>query len=168
MRSASQHPTTTDGDVTILFVARQRFVGVLEAARGGGAFVLLPEAVLRALGGGSRFRVLGAIDGVEFESSTMPAGSGQVCLGVHKATRQAAAIDIGDDVILEIERDNRPHTLAIPPDLARALADDPAAQTAFDRLSFSHRREYAEWLTGAKRAETRNRRLSKILDALHG
>jgi hypothetical protein len=35
-----------------LFVARQRFVGVLEAARGGGAFVLLPEAVLRALGGG--------------------------------------------------------------------------------------------------------------------
>lgn len=149
-------------------MTRQRFVGVLEAAHGGGAFVLLPEAVLTALGGGSRFRVLGAISGVEFESSTMPAGSGQVCLGVHKATRQAAAIDIGDHVIVEVERDNRPRTLAIPPDLARALADDPAAQTAFDRLSFSHRREYAEWLTGAKHAETRNRRLSKILDALHG
>jgi uncharacterized protein YdeI (YjbR/CyaY-like superfamily) len=42
--------------------------------------------------------------------------------------------------------------LPFRPDLARALADDPAAQTAFDRLSFSHRREYAEWLTDAKRA----------------
>jgi uncharacterized protein YdeI (YjbR/CyaY-like superfamily) len=112
--------------------------------------------------------VLGEIGGVEFESSTMPAGSGQVCLGVHKATRQAAAIAIGDDVVVEIERDNRPRTLDVPPDLARALADDPAAQTAFERLSLSHRREYVEWLIGAKRAETRDRRLSKILDALPG
>jgi hypothetical protein len=151
-----------------LFVTRQRFVGVLQAARGGGAFVLLPDDVLMAVGGGSRFRVLGAIGGVEFESSTMPTGSGQVCLGVHRATRQAAAIDIGDDVVVEVERDDRPRTLDIPPDLVRALADDPAAQTAFDRLSFSHRREYVESLTGAKRAETRDRRLSKILDALHG
>ena len=154
--------------ITILVVTRQRFVGVLEAARGGGAYVRLPEDVLRALGGGSRFRVLGSIGGVEFESSTMPTGSGQVCLGVHKATRQAAAIGVGDDVVVEVERDNRPRTLDIPDDLAGALADDETARTAFDRLSFSHRREYVEWLTGAKRAETRSRRLSKVLDALHG
>ena len=141
---------------------------MLEAARGGGAFVLLPEDVLAALGGGSRFRVLGSISGVEFESSTMAAGSGQVCFGVHKATRQAAAIDIGDEVSVEIERDNRPRTLDIPADLARALADDATAQTVFDRLSFTHRREYVEALTGAKRAETRSRRLSKILDDLRG
>ncbi|HVD88701.1 MAG TPA: YdeI/OmpD-associated family protein [Jatrophihabitantaceae bacterium] len=96
------------------------------------------------------------------------ATSRQVCFGVHKATRQAAAIDIGDEVSVEIERDNRPRTLDIPADLARALADDATAQTVFDRLSFTHRREYVEALTGARRAETRSRRLSKILDDLRG
>jgi hypothetical protein len=140
---------------------------VLEAGRGGGAYVVLPEDVLAALGGGGRFRVLGSIAGVRFESSTMPMGAGQVCMGVHKATRQAASLDVGDEVTVEVERDTRPRTLEIPDDLAGALAEDDVARAAFDRLSLTHRREHVESLADAKRAETRARRLTKILDRLH-
>jgi hypothetical protein len=144
----------------------QRFSGELEAGRGGGAYVVLPPEVLAALGGGSRFRVTGSLDDVRFESSTMAMGGGQVCLGVHKATRQAAGVQIGDTVTLEVERDERPRRLDIPQDLQAALATDPAAATAFDRLAFTHRREYVEWITGAKRAETRARRIAQTLDRL--
>jgi hypothetical protein len=147
-------------------VATQVFSGTVEAARGGGAFVVLPDRVLDALGGGKRFRVTGALNGVAFESSTMGMPGGRVCLGLHKATRTAAGVDIGDAVELEIERDTRPRTIDVPDDLDAALARDPAAQAAFERQSFTRRREQAESVAGAKRAETRERRLAKILDEL--
>ncbi len=147
-------------------MARQRFTGTLEAARGGGAIVVLPDDVLAALGGGSRFRVTGSLDGVAFESSTMGMGAGRVCLGVHKATRAAAGVDVGDAVEIAIERDTRPRTIEVPDDLAAALAREPAAQAAFEGQSFTRRREQVESVIGAKRAETRARRIAKVLEDL--
>ncbi|HEU4349700.1 MAG TPA: YdeI/OmpD-associated family protein [Actinoplanes sp.] len=147
-------------------MTEQRFSGELQAARGGGALVVLPPEVLAGLGGGSRFRVTGRLNGVEFESSTMAMGGGQVCLGVHKATRQAAGVEFGDTVDVRLRRDERPRRLDVPEDLVAALAADPAAAAAFERLSFSHRREYVEWITGAKRPDTRTRRVAQTLDRL--
>jgi len=78
----------------------------------------------------------------------------------------AAGVDIGDSVELEIGRDTRPRTVDVPDDLAAALAGDPAARAAFERQSFTRRREQAESVAGAKRPETRARRLAKVLDEL--
>ena len=142
------------------------FHGRLEGARGGGAFVEIPGDVLTALGGGKRFRVRGALNGVGFESSTMTMGGDGVCLGVHKATREAAGVREGDTVHVELERDERERVVQVPPDLEAALAGDPEARAAFERLSFTNRREYAEWVAGAKRTETRERRLVKTVAML--
>ncbi|MDP9235515.1 MAG: YdeI/OmpD-associated family protein [Actinomycetota bacterium] len=144
-----------------------RFTATLEAGRRGGAFVVLPDKVLEALGGGSRFRVTGTLAGVSFASSTMGLGGGRVCMGVHKATRQAAGVEIGDRVKVEVERDDRPREVSVPDDLATALAGDRAAKAAFEKLPFTHRREYVESITGAKRQETRARRIEETLDRLH-
>jgi hypothetical protein len=70
-----------------------RFQGVIEAARGGGAVVLVPSDVAEALGGLRQMRVFGTLDGVEYRSSTMPYRGG-LYIGVHKATRQAAGAGI--------------------------------------------------------------------------
>ena len=126
----------------------------------------LPAEVLAALGGESRIRVTGLLNGVEFASSTMPIGGGRVCLGVHKAIRVAASVGFGDVVTIEVGRDDRPRVLQIPPELQAALDGDPGAAAAFTRLSFSHRREYVEWIAGAKRAETQARRVAQTLDRL--
>jgi bacteriocin resistance YdeI/OmpD-like protein/uncharacterized protein DUF1905 len=142
------------------------FHGAIQAARGGGAFVEIPPDALAALGGGKRFRVRGSLNGVGFESSTMAMGGGRVCLGVHKATREAAAVVVGDTIHVEAERDERARSLNVPPELETALAGDAEARLAFERLSFTHRREYAEWVGGAKRAETRQRRLAKAVAML--
>jgi hypothetical protein len=144
----------------------RQFAGILEAGRGGGAFVVLPGDVLEALGTGSRFRVTGTLNGVSFHSSTMGMGGGRVCLGVHKATREAAEVEIGDTVNLEVEPDTRPREVVVPDDLAAALSRDDSIQAAFERLSFTHRREYVEWVTGAKRDETRARRIEKTVERL--
>jgi hypothetical protein len=49
--------------------------------------------------------------------------------------------------------------LPVPRDLVAALAKNRAARTTFDQFPPSHRREYIEWITEAKREETRKRRL---------
>lgn len=53
-----------------------------------------------------------------------------------------------------------------PDDLAAALAANAAAHAAFERFAPSHRREYVEWITEAKRAETRARRVAQTVEWL--
>jgi len=147
--------------------ASQRFRGVIEAASGGGAAVRVPPDVATALGGLKQMRVVGTIDGRDFRSSTMPYRGG-LYMGVHKATREAAGVVVGDEIEIVLRRDTSPRTLEIPPELEEALAAEPELRARFERLSFSHRREYVDAIAEAKRPETKTRRLEAALDYLRG
>ena len=143
-----------------------RFTAELEAGRGGGAMVLVPPKVATALGGLRQMRVIGTVNGVAYQSSTMPYGGRGLFLGVHKATREAAGVLPGELVEVVVSRDDRPRLLEIPPELAGALAANPEAQAAFDRLSFTNRKEIATSVAEAKRPETRERRLAAAMARL--
>jgi uncharacterized protein YdeI (YjbR/CyaY-like superfamily) len=91
---------------------------------------------------------------------------GAFYLGVHKATREAAGVEIGDEVELELTRDDSPRVLEIPPELEAAFASEPALRDRFDALSFSRRRDLAGPISEAKKPETRQARLEKALAAL--
>jgi uncharacterized protein YdeI (YjbR/CyaY-like superfamily) len=54
----------------------------------------------------------------------------------------------------------------VPPDLAAALKKNKKVATTFAQFSPSHRREYIEWIVGAKREETRAKRLATTLEWL--
>jgi len=88
-----------------------RFRSVIEAARGPGAAVaLIPPDVTARLGGLKQMRVTGTLNGTAFRSSTMPY-RGAFYLGLHKATREAAGVGIGDAVELPVVRDDTPRVL---------------------------------------------------------
>ena len=55
---------------------------------------------------------------------------------------------------------------SIPDDLAKALTSNKKAAQAFEEFSNSHRREYIEWITEAKRDETRQKRIATALEWL--
>lgn len=57
-------------------------------------------------------------------------------------------------------------TLEPPPDLATALRRNAKARATFEKFSPSHKREYIEWITEAKREETRQRRLAQAIEWL--
>ena len=57
-------------------------------------------------------------------------------------------------------------TIEVPADFGVALAANPAAALFFDGLAPSHRYEYLEWITGAKRDETRAKRIGQALEWL--
>ena len=51
----------------------------------------------------------------------------------------------------------------MPTAFADALKKNKKARSAFDAFSPSHRREYVEWITEAKRAETRSKRVETAI-----
>lgn len=69
----------------------------------------------------------------------------------------------GAKVPRPLERQGRV-ALAPPPDLATALRRNAKARTAFEKFSPGHKREYIEWITEAKREETRKRRLAQAIE----
>ncbi len=137
---------------------------MIEAAGQGGATVPLPFDPNEAFGK-SRAPVRGTVNGVAFQSTTAIYG-GVAYLGVTKALRQEAGADIGDEVDVEIELDDAPREVDVPPELATVLGRDLEAAQAFEKLSYTHRKEYARWIAEAKRAETKERRLSKVAEML--
>ena len=67
---------------------------------------------------------------------------------------------------IEIERDDAPREVEVPEALATALAGDPEAQARFDKLAFTHRKEFARWIAEAKQDATRERRGAQALTML--
>lgn len=143
----------------------QRFRAELRAARGGGAAFIVPAEAGAALGPVKRPPVPVTVHGHEFRTRLAVYG-GEQLVGVSKANRAAAGIDVGDTFEATVAVEAGPRTVEVPDDLAAALADQPDLVAALDRLSFGHRREYVLWITEAKRADTRARRVAGTLEGL--
>ena len=142
-----------------------RFNARIEAARGGGAVARVPDQLVQPLGGLKQMRVTGSLNGVPMRTSTMPY-SGAFYVGLHKAVREVAGVAVGDEVRIELTRDDSPRVLNLAPELESALAADPELKARFDALSFSRRRELADPIREAVRPETRAARLEKALARL--
>ena len=83
---------------------------------------------------------------------------------VNRTVKAATGVDAPDRVRVRMELDTEPRTVSVPRDLAEALGADPAATKAFASMSFTHRREYVEWVEEAKRADTRARRIAATVE----
>jgi hypothetical protein len=126
--------------------------------------VKLPFDV-RAVFGRARPPVVVGVGDCSFRSTVMVYG-GESYVALTRAQRQTAKLRAGQKVALTISADAAPRTVDVPPDLARALRGKPALRAAWDALSYSHRREHALAITGAKKPETRARRIEKTLAML--
>lgn len=87
-------------------------------------------------------------------------------LVLNRANREATGLGRGDRVRLRIELDTEARVVAPPDDLALSLAQAPEARAAFERLSFSHQKAYADWVAEGKRPETRVRRAGESVRRL--
>ena len=87
---------------------------------------------------------------------------------VNRAVKAATGVDAPDRVRVRMELATEPRRITVPRDLAAALADDPVAKKTFASLSFTHRREYVEWVDEAKRPETRARRIAATVARARG
>ncbi len=68
----------------------------------------------------------------------------------------------GNTVVVILHRDDSVRTVEVPPEFATLMKNEGVLQ-AFEKLSFTHRKEYCRWITEAKKEETRQARISKAV-----
>jgi len=125
----------------------------------------VPAEVVEALGSGRKPAVRVTIGGHTYRSTVATRG-GVYMLPLSGENRTAAGVTAGDAVDVDVELDDQPREVAVPDDLAAALAEDDAARTAFEGLPYSHRQRHVLAIEGAKAPETRQRRVAKALEML--
>jgi hypothetical protein len=134
--------------------------------RGPAAAVVVDDAHVAAVGeGAKRFPVVATVNGYTWRT-TVTRMRGEFLVGLNRAVRQEAGVQAGHTVAVTLELDSAPREVELPAALANALAGDPEASAAFERLSYTHRKEYARWIGEAKREETRDRRVGQALEQL--
>jgi len=91
--------------------------------------------------------------------STIAAMGGPLCVPLRRSNREAAGLEGGETLAVKLELDTDKREVEPPADLVKALKAAPPAWDQWRELSFSHQREHVEAIEGAKRPETRARRV---------
>lgn len=138
---------------------------VIQAEGKNATGLSVPAEVVAGLGTHKRPKVIVSLNGYTYRS-TVAAYGDVFMLPLSAEHRTAAGVKADDQVEVTIELDTEPRTVAIPDDLATALAAQPGATAAFDALAFSARKEYVRQVESAKADETRQRRIAGILAKL--
>src|SRR2546425_7598297 len=151
-----------------LHMDRYKFEARLERPQGVGTwtYLALPLDQEKFLSTSSRVPVKGTIDGVRFRTSLLPSGAGGHFMVVKKEIRDMVGKSAGVRVKVSMERDTAPREVIIPEVVVRALRGNKDANARFNSLSYSHRKAYIEWVEGAKRDQTREKRAEKMVRML--
>jgi hypothetical protein len=119
----------------------------------------------RPVFGKVRAPVTVTLNGYSYRSTIASMGDGP-CIPLRRSNREAAGLEGGETLAVSLTLDTEARTVKPPPDLVRALKAAPPAWDRWRELSFSHQREHAEAVEGAKKPETRTRRIERAVSAL--
>jgi hypothetical protein len=127
--------------------------------------IAVPDEVVAALGSSKRPAVTVTIKGFTYRSTVARMG-GRFMLPLSAENRAGAGVAAGDSVDVEVDLDTEPRVVTVPDDFAAAMDADGAARTAFDKMAYTHQREWVRSVEDAKTPETRQRRITKAIDTL--
>jgi bifunctional DNA-binding transcriptional regulator/antitoxin component of YhaV-PrlF toxin-antitoxin module len=144
---------------------KQTFKTVLEKHPGMNATGITIPFDVEKVFGAKRVAVKAVINGADYRGSIVRMG-GTYCLGIPKVFRDAAGIEAGDHIVVTLERDIEPRIVTPPKDFAAALSIKADAAVVWEKLSFTHKKEYVNAILEAKRPETRARRIEKAVKML--
>ena len=144
---------------------KQTFTAVIQNEGSGGAFVEVPFDV-EAVFGSKRPKIKAMIEGVPYRGILTRMGTECHLLIILKEIREQIGKTFGDEVTVTVEPDTEPRLVEIPQDLLKEFKKDTEAKAFFDKLSYTHQKEYVTWITEAKKEATRQNRIVKTLEML--
>lgn len=128
----------------------------------------LPKSASAKLPSRGVTMVEGTIHSFPFRAAVEPDGQGSHRLEVSQAMLDAAGIDGGAKVVVEITRSGEEPESRVPGDLRKALSADPRARAGWEDITPMARRDWIFSISTAKQPETRKRRIEKACDMLAG
>jgi Bacteriocin-protection, YdeI or OmpD-Associated/Domain of unknown function (DUF1905) len=129
-------------------------------------FLTLPDDASAKLPSRGMTAVEGTINGVAFQATLEPDGQKGHWLKVDRKLREAAGANASDIVTLEITPAADEPEPKVPADLRKALAASPEARTLWLDITPMARRDWIQWITSARRPETRARRVHSACSML--
>lgn len=124
----------------------------------------VPDKVVDGLDSGKRPAVKVTINGFTYRTTVARMGD-RYLIPLNADNRAACGVAAGDEVDVRIELDTEPRAVTVPHDFAAAL-DQAGIRPVFDRMSYTHRKEWVRSIEEAKTDATRQRRIDKAIDAI--
>jgi hypothetical protein len=138
-----------------------------KAVSDGWTFLTLPKEASAKLPSRGMVSVEGTFNGSPFRATLEPDGQGGHWLKVDRKMREAAGAEAGEVVTIEIAPVGEEPEPTVPADLRKALAAAPkGAREVWSDITPVARRDWIQWITSGKRAETRAIRIDKACDML--
>ena len=146
-------------------MTKKTFTATIQNAGGGGAFVEVPFDVEAAFGS-KRPKIKAMIDGVPYRGLLVRMGGPNHMLIILKGIREQIGKMFGDEIKVSVEVDAEERVVTVPAELKRAFKSEKEVKSAFEKLSYTHQKEYVKWIEDAKKAETRQSRITKTIEML--
>jgi hypothetical protein len=127
-------------------------------------FEIVLPADPKPLFGRTRAPVVVEVNGYRYRSTIAAMGGGWF-VPLRRSHREAAGLDPDRSYTVTLTLDTEPRTVDPPADLLEAIREAGLEQ-AWTRLSYTAQREAAEAVEGAKKPETRTRRIAACVDRL--
>jgi len=144
---------------------KYKFKAKIETGGGGGAYVLFPYDTEKEFGSKGKMPVKAIFDGVPYQGSLIKYGHPLHSLGLLKAIREQIGKGPGDTIEVVVWKDDQVRTVEVPAEFEKLLNKE-GLLPVFEKLSYTHRKEYCRWITEAKKEETRLKRLEKAIAML--
>ena len=147
---------------------KARLLRPAQPANAAWTFLVLPKDASAKLPTRAMTTVEGTLNGQAFKATLEPDGQKSHWLKVNRRMREAAGAEPGDFVVLEIAAVGKEPEPRVPADLRKALTAAPEAKAVWADITPVARRDWIQWITSAKRPETRTRRVANACDMLAG
>jgi hypothetical protein len=144
---------------------KYKFRAKIERADGGGAYVLFPYDTKKEFATKGKVPVKATFDGVPYAGSLITYGHPLPMLAMAKAIREQTGKAPGDTVEVVVWKDEEVRILAVPAPFENLMKKE-GLLPVFEKLSYTHRKEYCRWILDAKKEETRLKRLEKAIEML--
>jgi hypothetical protein len=132
------------------------------SAFGNNTGIEVPKELIEQLGAGAKPPVQVTVNGYELRTTVGVMG-GKHLVPVNAAIRKETGLAGGDAIDVTLTLATAAREVEMPADFAAALAAEPAAKAFFDGLSNSLQRYHTDNVSGAKTADTRQRRIEKAI-----
>ncbi len=125
-------------------------------------YIEIPLDVEREFGA-KRVKVKAKFDGIDYRGSIVKMGLPCYIIGITKEIRNKMGKDYGEAIRVEIEKDEEERIIEVPSEFQGMLNENSCAKEFYESLSFSNKRKYIQWITSAKKEETRVKRMNEAI-----
>ena len=131
------------------------------------AYVEFPFSTEEKFGKKGQVKIKALFDGkVEYRGSLAKMKSDCHILGLTQEVRKLLNKNFGDEIQVEIREDTEERKLSISEDIQVVFDKSPEAKNLFEKMSYTHQKEYIRWIEEAKKPETRERRKEKMIQMI--